>query len=151
MIALLAAAALAGEIDAIGLQARIKAERDRPTAVVFWATWCRPCVDEFPRIIALARQHPRISFLAVSIDDGDDREAVTRFVERQQPPFPVYVKGAGPDEAFINGVDREWSGVVPCFMIFDAKGRRAVMLEGETSPDRMEKALKGAETGRQAE
>ncbi len=39
----------------------------------FWATWCPPCVDELPGVLAYARRirkDPDVELLAVSVDDG---------------------------------------------------------------------------------
>jgi thiol-disulfide isomerase/thioredoxin len=39
----------------------------------FWATWCPPCVEEMPSLVAMqARMKDRVSVLAVNVDyDGD--------------------------------------------------------------------------------
>ena len=141
MIGLLLAAVLAGELDAAGIEKAVAAHRGRPVLVSFWATWCKPCVEEFPELIALARQRNDVVVLSVSIDDKDDRGAVEAFVAGQHPPFEVYAKAPGDDEAFINGVDRGWSGVVPALVVFDRKGHRSALLQGERKRSEIEKAL----------
>lgn len=36
--------------------------------VNFWATWCFPCIDELPGLLALQRRMPQITILAISQD-----------------------------------------------------------------------------------
>lgn len=47
----------------------------------FWATWCTPCVKEFPAMLDLLEvMNGEVVLLAVSVDE--DREAIIRFLER---------------------------------------------------------------------
>lgn len=51
----------------------------------FWATWCEPCLDEWPDLDRLAERvagREDIQVWAVSIDE--DREAVRRFLREHQ-------------------------------------------------------------------
>lgn len=51
----------------------------------FWATWCTPCIAEFPQFVRLAQAMPDdLVILAVSIDD--DPSVIGKFMQR-------YVKG----------------------------------------------------------
>ena len=145
MTGLLLAAVLAGELDAAGVHRAVEARRGRPVLLSFWATWCEPCLEEFPVLVDLARQHSQWAVISVSIDDADDRSAVESVVTKQAPPFPVYLKRAGDDEAFIDGVDREWSGVVPALFLYDRSGRRVKLLSGEQSRTQIESALSQAD------
>ena len=64
--------------DAAGKQWSLRALRDRPVLVSFWATWCPPCVDEMPSLETLAhRLGDRATILAVSVDDSWD--AIRKF------------------------------------------------------------------------
>ena len=146
MTALILAAVLAGEIDAAGVQRAVAAHKGRPVVVSLWATWCAPCVAEFPDLVAFARDRPAVTVLSVSIDDPRDRPALEAFVAERRPPFPVYAKAPGADEAFIVGVDREWSGAVPAAIVFDRAGARVALLQGERTRDELEKAV--AKAGR---
>ncbi len=38
----------------------------------FWATWCPPCIEETPSLVAMQRQLPGITVLAVSLDEDAD-------------------------------------------------------------------------------
>lgn len=47
----------------------------------FWATWCAPCVAEFPQLLELAhREKDNIVFIALSVDENPN--AIERFIKR---------------------------------------------------------------------
>jgi peroxiredoxin len=56
--------------------------RGKVVVLNFWATWCPPCVEEMPSLIAMQKQmKDRVTVLAVSTDDSDGE--YRRFVEEQ--------------------------------------------------------------------
>jgi len=138
---LLAATLLAGDVDAPGLHRAVRAQRGRVVVVNFWATWCEPCVKEFPDFVALARERKDVAVISVTIDDRADRPAVEEFLKKQKAPFPVYIKADGNDEAFINGIDTKWSGAVPLTIVYDASGQRTYFDEREITRAELEKLL----------
>lgn len=46
----------------------------------FWATWCMPCLEEMPSLLALHHEEPGLVILAVSVDDNP--EAYIRYIAR---------------------------------------------------------------------
>lgn len=46
----------------------------------FWATWCAPCLEEMPSLLALHHQDPNLVILAISVDD--DPQAYARYIAR---------------------------------------------------------------------
>jgi thiol-disulfide isomerase/thioredoxin len=143
LIVLLLATVLAGQVDGPGVFRLVQAHKGHPVVVSLWATWCDPCLKEFPWMMALARARKDVVFLSVSIDDPETRGALEAFVVRRQPPFPVYARLPGKDEEFINGVDRAWKGAVPTTLVYGPDGQRTAILEGEHSRADLEKALGG--------
>ena len=139
--AFLLAAVLAGEVDASGVGRAVASHRGHPVVLTLWATWCEPCVKEFPSLMALARERKDVAFVSVSIDEPEDRKTLEAFVAARRPPFPVHARASGPDQAFIDGVDRDWSGVVPATIVYDREGRRVALLQGEHGRSDIEKAL----------
>ncbi|HEY0192467.1 MAG TPA: TlpA disulfide reductase family protein [Kofleriaceae bacterium] len=55
-----------------------------------WATWCAPCVEEMPRVIAwrdkLAAAGKRVDLQFVSVDESDDDVAAFRKAHPETPP-----------------------------------------------------------------
>ena len=141
MIALVLVAALAGEVDAPALRKLVLERKGRPVVVSLWATWCEPCVKEFPELALLAQRRTDVAFLAVSLDEKEDLPALEAFVARRRPPFPVYRKAPGDDEAFIDGLDAAWSGAIPATLIFSRDGKRAALLQGEHRMQDIERAI----------
>jgi cytochrome c biogenesis protein CcmG, thiol:disulfide interchange protein DsbE len=67
----------------------LAALRGRPVVVNFWATWCEPCVREFPLLRAAAGAHRPDRLAVVGVLSGDRPAAARAFVRRQQATWPV--------------------------------------------------------------
>ncbi len=48
---------------------RLSALRGTPVVLNFWATWCKPCVAEMPRLEAAARANPDVRFFEIDLDE----------------------------------------------------------------------------------
>ena len=57
----------------------------------FWASWCKPCVQELPELAAYhARLAGRTDVAFLSFNVGEDRAAVEAFLKASPVSFPVY-------------------------------------------------------------
>ena len=106
------------------------------TLVNVWASWCVPCHDEAPLLLALA-EDKRIRVAGINYKDQPDN--ARRFLGRYGNPFTA--SGIDPNgRAAI-----EW-GVygVPETFVVGRDGRIAFKLVGPITPENLERALKPA-------
>ncbi|MDO8549932.1 MAG: TlpA disulfide reductase family protein, partial [Ignavibacteria bacterium] len=93
----------------------------------FWATWCVPCVEEFPDLVKIFNEHKDsdFEFLSVSVDLPSDIETkVKPFLTEQSAGFPVVVVEEKKSDEIINLINPEWNGAVPVTVIYDENGNR---------------------------
>jgi thiol-disulfide isomerase/thioredoxin len=112
-------------INETGLQQLIKQSRGKVVLLNFWATWCEPCVEEFPALMKIAQQfQPQgLQVVFVNIDEPEDVDGkVLPFLKAQGVAFRTYIKRTKDDEAFINAIDEKWSGAIPATFIYDTNG-----------------------------
>lgn len=56
--------------------------KDKVIVLNFWASWCAPCVIEFPQMLKLARNSPESIFIFLSVDE--DRAAIGKFLKKHK-------------------------------------------------------------------
>jgi cytochrome c biogenesis protein CcmG, thiol:disulfide interchange protein DsbE len=61
--------------------------RGQVVLINFWASWCPPCIDELPSLLAIHRRLPQLAIVAVSIDA--DRQAYENFLAAYHIDFPT--------------------------------------------------------------
>jgi cytochrome c biogenesis protein CcmG, thiol:disulfide interchange protein DsbE len=54
----------------------------------FWATYCKPCEKEFPKLQALADQH-RGNVLVYGLSEDESTEGIAAFVKKTGVHFPI--------------------------------------------------------------
>jgi cytochrome c biogenesis protein CcmG, thiol:disulfide interchange protein DsbE len=72
-----------------GGQVDLAALRGRPVVVNFWASWCDPCVREFPRLRQAASTHRPDRLAVVGVLSGDTPAAARPFVRRLDATWPM--------------------------------------------------------------
>lgn len=131
--------------DGPGLKRTVAAQKGKVTVVNLWATWCGPCVAEFPDLVQLHNKYrgKGLSFISVSIDDPEAKGQVVSFINKQKAAFPVYIRRTGDPEAFIRPLDKAWPGAVPVTYIFNKQGKLVGKpLVGSRSLAQFEAAIK---------
>jgi len=132
-------------IDENGLQQLITQARGKVVLLNFWATWCEPCVEEFPALMKIARQfQPQgLQIIFVSIDEPEDIDGkVLPFLKAQGVISRTYIKRTKDDEAFINAIDEKWSGAIPATFIYDTNGTLVKRLVAQQSFETFSAALR---------
>jgi cytochrome c biogenesis protein CcmG/thiol:disulfide interchange protein DsbE len=75
--------------DLDGNPIRLADLRGRPVIVNFWASWCGPCVEEFPLLEAAAQRHRADGLALVGIVFRDNSEAARAFMQRMGAGWPA--------------------------------------------------------------
>ncbi|MDP9360604.1 MAG: redoxin family protein [Acidobacteriota bacterium] len=89
----------------------LEAFRGKPVILNFWATWCGPCYEEHPTLVANARTLPDVQFIGVVFNDSEDK--IMRFLAERGAAYPTlldangktaiaYGVGGVPETFFIN-------------------------------------------------
>lgn len=68
--------------DLDGSPIRLADFRGRPVIVNFWASWCVPCIEEFPLLTAAAERHAADGLAVIGIVYQDRTEAARGFMQR---------------------------------------------------------------------
>jgi thiol-disulfide isomerase/thioredoxin len=124
------------QIDIDGLRKVLK-PNGRPLLINFWATWCPPCVDEFPDLVKMdAEYRGRVDFVTVSLDElSDINTYVPKFLEDMKSEMPAYLLHTPNESAAIAIVSRDWAGSLPMTVVYDASGKQVYAKMGKIRPE----------------
>ena len=119
------------------IQARLAEDKaaGRIAVLHMWATWCGPCVEEFPELAKFQRDlltnDKTVDFFAVSVDDPGNKDDVVKFVADSGARFPVFIADAPDQEAFARGINPAWPSVLPTTFFYGTDGATKDIVLGE--------------------
>jgi thiol-disulfide isomerase/thioredoxin len=135
-------------IDASGLKKQIAARKGKVVVVNFWATWCGPCVEEFPYLVKLQKAYKAKGFelVTISCDEKRDAAKVSTFIGKSGQTGGAYhaTKGAeiGDFLKFLEPkLDPDASIGIPRTYVYDRSGKQVKMFEGGQSYEAFNKAV----------
>lgn len=100
------------------LMKRIHNSSDTIYVVNFWATWCKPCVQELPEFEKLNSEKvsagKKIKVLLVSMDFKENiNDKLMPFLQKNKYTAEVVLLDEVDGNTFINKVNPKWSGAIP--------------------------------------
>jgi thiol-disulfide isomerase/thioredoxin len=132
-------------VDAAALRKKLVALRGRIVVLNLWATWCKPCVMEFPELVRFERAYRSrgVTVIGLSMDDPRNGTApVARFLQQQKAAFPVYTMKLVDPQTVVHVFDKYWEGAIPMTYVFDRTGYLQTRLQSARTLYEFESAVK---------
>ena len=147
-------------IDAAGVAALAKNSSNRLRLFNVWATWCAPCVAEFPGLVSLARRFGNrdFEFITIGMDDPKMQAQAKKFLENQHasPPNRLqrllkaegreavnFIYTGASTDALVQALDPQWPGPLPHTVLIAPGGKILYRHNGPVDTDDLKKRIVG--------
>ena len=131
-------------IDEAGIGRLLKNEDSGKLRLInIWATWCGPCVIEYPEFIALQRMYGArdFEFVSISADNPKQESKVLDFLKDKSSAVPNYLFAKDDKYALIEAVDKDWNGALPYTMLIEPNGKVVWKHQGEVDFYELKKVI----------
>lgn len=130
-------------IDAAGIANLVKNKSDKLRLINLWATWCGPCVAEFPELVTIMHLYRDrgLEFVTISADDPSRKDKALSFLKGKQASGPNYIYTGDDKYKMIEAVDPKWDGALPYTMLVDPDGKVVYGKQGIINPEELKKII----------
>jgi thiol-disulfide isomerase/thioredoxin len=136
----------APEIDAQdfdGKRIKLSDYRGKVVAVVFWASWCPPCVAMIPHERELVERHRGKPFVLIGVNNDENYDAARKIIAAERMTWPICKTGGTRDPINERWNVQSW----PTVYVIDVNGIvRYTGVRGPTLENAIESLL--AETAK---
>jgi peroxiredoxin len=116
--------------DLSGQQRNLDEFAGKVLLVNFWASWCRPCIEEVPGIQRLIEAMGKKPFAVIGVNVGEGQRRVQAAVKRLRMEFPILLDEDSTEF-------KSWgANVLPTAYVLDGSGRVRYIGRGPVEWDR---------------
>lgn len=120
---------------------------DTVYVVNFWATFCKPCIEEIPDFIRIVKKYEKqkVKLMLVSLDLPSFYPAkIAAFAKKNNYTADIIWLNETNADIFCPMIDKKWSGAIPSTIIVNNKTGYRKFTEDQISPADFEAAIKAA-------
>ncbi len=130
-------------VDLGGIQEILKNDTDKLRLINVWATWCGPCVIEFPELVTMHRMYRGRDFelITISADALERRDNVHEFLKKQHASMRNLQFSGDNIYPLIDVVDKEWQGALPYTLLVAPGGEVIFRSMGPIVPLELKAAI----------
>lgn len=130
-------------IDEAGLKELIQNKSDKLRLINVWATWCGPCVTEFPDFMDMHHMYRRrdFEFVSISADNPDKKDKALKFLQGKFASNKNYIFNVEDKYKLIEAVDPKWQGALPYTILVEPGGKIVYAQQGPIDPAKMKKLI----------
>jgi len=113
---------------------------DSTTVMIFWASWCKPCIRELPVFekIRKAKSGKAIRFIYVSLDFATEKtERLDPFVRNNLQGAKVLLLDEPNYNKWLSKVAKGWGGSIPMTLVFNNYTKKRLFAESEITEEKL--------------
>ena len=99
---------------------------DKTYVINFWATWCKPCIEELPAFEKLNQKYKdkNVEVILVSLDFPKQVEKRLKpFIKKKNLQSRVIFFNDVNEDVWIKKIDENWGGAIPVTLIYNKDKR----------------------------
>jgi len=130
-------------IDEAGVKELLQNNSGKLRLINVWATWCGPCVVEFPEFVTMNRMYRGrdFEFVSICLDDLEKKDKALKFLKEKQASNKNYIFNIDNKYAFIEAIDPKWPGALPYTMIVEPGGKIVYAQQNIIDPAKIKKLI----------
>jgi thiol-disulfide isomerase/thioredoxin len=119
-------------------------QSEKPVIINFWATFCKPCVEEIPYFQKLVRKYDKegIQLLLVSLDLQEQYSKIKEFSAKYKFTSPIVYLNETNADLFCPKIDQKWSGAIPASLFVNNKTGYRKFFEEQIPENKLEEEIK---------
>ncbi len=116
-----------------------------PLIINFWATWCKPCVEEIPLLQQTVQQNKsaKVELVLVSLDFPEAYpNDILDFIKKKNINATFFWLDETDADHFCPAIDKQWQGSIPATLIINSKNSYRKFFEKKISTKELDPAVK---------
>jgi thiol-disulfide isomerase/thioredoxin len=132
-------------IDKAGVEALVKNDSKKLRLINAWATYCGPCLAEFPELVAIHRSYRRREFelITITADPPEREEQALAVLKKEHASSTNYLFTGENEYELAEALDDKWEGPLPYTLLVAPGGKVIFRKQGELDPLELKRAIVG--------